>query len=243
MSHFAKTIAIGLLFALATGLVAEPAWTSAFGQSRSSKSRKKSSRSRKKSKKTPSLKALDVRAQRARQTFIREAYETSRLYEKAGQYDRSKLMLSAILKLDPSQTAIKAKIKQLDEMLLASNKLDIEVDTSRGWGLARVRVFKGRKIRIQSEGNYRFVTSLVVGPVGFPSKKPAKGDMAAGIPTGALMGLIAAKGNTGKPFLVGNGLELTPKTDGFLFLNVNVPPGAKCSGKIRVRITGYVAKP
>ena len=65
----------------------------------------------------------------------------------------------------------------------------------------------------------------------------------AGIPTGALMGLIAAKGNTGKPFLVGNGLELTPKTDGFLFLNVNVPPGAKCSGKIRVRIPGYVAKP
>ena len=69
--------------------------------------------------------------------------------------------------------------------------------------------------------------------------------MTAGVPGGALMGMIvgkdkAGKPKPGKPFKNGSSSEFTPKNDGLLFLWVNLPPGHKCNGKISVTVNGYI---
>ena len=57
---------------------------------------------------------------------------------------------------------------------------------------------------------------------------------------GALMGIIISDGKAGKPFLIGESLDFNPKESGVLLLRVNAPPGNKCSGKLKVAISGSV---
>ncbi len=214
-------------------------------------SKSKFGKSKSKSTKTPNTKLIDVKAQRAEQIFMREAADLARAYENAGHLERSKQMLQNILKLNPSVPGVAAKIKQLDETILSSNEVEFEVDTGKGWGSPRARVAKGKRFRIEAEGVYQFVTSVPVSPLGFPTEDPTK-QMAAGIPCGALMGLILSpsssnskkqKQNPPKPFVIGAGKEITPREDGILFLSVNAPPGHKCMGEIQVRMSGYLAAP
>lgn len=209
---------------------------SAAAQGRSSRS--KSKRGGRKSS-TKSVKALDVRSQRSRAQFVHDAVELAREYEKAGRPEKAKQSLESALKIQPGLPGAKAKIKQLRESILSSNELEFELDVNRGWGVPRARVFAGRAFRIHAEGSYRFVTNLAVGPQGFPTKNPKAGDMALRVPCGALMGVIVTKNKPGKVFAVGTGQEMTPKKDGLLFLKVNVPPGHRSTGKVKVRISGY----
>jgi hypothetical protein len=48
------------------------------------------------------------------------------------------------------------------------------------------------------------------------------------------------KDKPGKPFLIGEGGDYTPKETGNLFLRVNSPPDSKHIGKLKVAISGYV---
>lgn len=236
-----RSIGCGLtLLCLLVGSVSPSGVCEAQRKSRASK------KSRKKSSKNASpgaVKSIDVRIQKAQDDFIREAFEAAREYEKAGEFERAKAMFKSILKLNPDLTGAKTKIKQLDEMQLSDNLSDFTVDAGRGWSKPLVRVYKGKPIRLQAEGRFKFVTSLQVGPKGFPTENPVKGDMVVGIPAGALMGIIASPGKAGKPFLVGLGCEVAPKEDGVLYLSVNAPAGHRSSGKIKVKISGTVAKP
>ena len=74
-------------------------------------------------------------------------------------------------------------------------------------------------------------------------------DLVAGVPCGALMGVIIQVGNNGqpgkpgRPFAIGEKREVTPKETGLLFLRVNAPAGNKNSGKLKVLISGYVKTP
>ena len=66
------------------------------------------------------------------------------------------------------------------------------------------------------------------------------------------MGLVVALPDPGKPpdkndkigdpFEIGTNKEFTPKEDGVLLLNVNLPPGHKSTGKLRIRISGHINK-
>lgn len=233
-----RSIVCGLTFVfLIGGLISADGECYAQRKSRLKRGRKKSSTS------ATAVRSIDVRIQKAQNEFIREAADAAREYEQAGEYERAKTMLKAILKLNPELAGVKAKIKQLNEMQLSDNETDFTIDVSRGWSKAIVKVFKGKPIRIQAEGRFRFVTSLQVGPTGFSTENPVKGDMVNGIPAGALMGIVASRGKMGKPFLVGVGCEIAPKEDGLLFLTINAPKGHRSSGKIKVKISGTVARP
>ena len=177
--------------------------------------------------------------QRTRTQFVRDAVDLARDYEKAGQLEKAKQSLESALKIQPGLPGAKEKLKQLRESILSSNELEFELDVSRGWGVPRARVFAGRAFRIQAEGSYRFVTSLAIGPQGFPTKNPKANDMALQMPCGGLMGVIVTKNKPGKIFPIGTGREMTAKKDGLLFLKVNVPPGHRCTGKLKIRISGY----
>ena len=44
----------------------------------------------------------------------------------------------------------------------------------------------------------------------------------------------------GDPFEIGASKEFTPKEDGVLLLNINLPQGHKSTGKLLVRIAGHI---
>jgi hypothetical protein len=46
------------------------------------------------------------------------------------------------------------------------------------------------------------------------------------------------KGKGPQPFMVGEKKELGPQVTGLLVLRVNAPPGAKCVGRLKVRLSG-----
>ena len=196
------------------------------------------SKSKSKGKSKGSIKAIDVRAQRSVDQFVREAGTLAREYENAGQFEKSRKLLESIENVKPGIKGVKEKIQKLTESLLSSNSFEFEIDPSQGWGAPRVRVTKGRKFRLQSAGSYQFIINQKIGPEGFPTEDP-KSDMVAGIPCGALMGLIVTNGKPGRPFAVGSGREMSPKDDGLLFVRVNAPPKNKSTGRIQVQISGY----
>ena len=198
--------------------------------------------------KSASTKSIDVKVQRFQESFVREAAGLANQYEEAGNLVKTRRMLELILKLSPEVKGVRAKIKQIDEEMLSANELTVDVDTSRGWGQPVAAVYKGQPFRIQAVGDYRFVTSLPVGPAGFSVADTSR-DMAEGIRCGALVGVIVPapeggkKPKPGKPFLVGTGGTITPRESGLLFLKINAPAGHKSNGRLKVRMTGTVRKP
>jgi hypothetical protein len=198
--------------------------------------------------KSASTKSIDVKVQRFQETFVREAAGLANQYEEAGNLVKTRRMLELILKLSPEVKGVRAKIKQIDEEMLSANELTVDVDTARGWGQPVAAVYKGQPFRIQAVGDYRFVTSLPVGPAGFSIADTSR-DMAEGIRCGALVGVIVPapeggkKPKPGKPFLVGTGGTITPRESGLLFLKINAPAGHKSNGRLKVRMTGTVRKP
>lgn len=209
-------------------------------QAQSSKSKSSKSKLGKSKGRPGNTKKLDADAKNLQEAFIRGAAELARSYEQAGDLERSKKLLQTILKIDSKIPGVKEKIKKLDEEILTSNELEVEIDVSKGWGEPLGRVTQGQPFRVQAEGKYKFIANVTVGPGGFPTQDPTK-DMAKNIACGAMMGLMLdAKGKPGRPFSIGENEEITPKQDGILFLAVNVPPGSRCNGKLRVKLSGYV---
>jgi len=260
-----KTLMSGCILLAATlclgeVLEAQTAQTGQAGRKKTTEARKsrakkakssksgKSGKSGKSTRKGASTKSIDVKVQRFQESFVRDAATLAKQYEEAGNLVKTRQMLELILKLSPEVKGVRAKIKRLDEEMLSANELESDVDTSQGWGQPVAAVFKGQAFRIQSAGDYRFVTSLSIGPTGFSVADTAR-DMAAGIRCGALIGVIVPapdggkKLKPGKPFLVGNGGTITPRETGLLFLKVNAPAGHKSIGRLKVRMTGNVRKP
>lgn len=189
------------------------------------------------------LKQLDVKANDLIDGFVRDSADLAVGYEQAGELDKAKQILKAVLALRPDTPGVEQKIKQIDEEMLSSNAVKVTVEVNKGWGTPVAQVTKEKPFRIQSEGTYKFIANATVGPDGFPSADPIKGDMAVEIPCGALMGVIISKGKPGKPFLIGSEREYQPKEDGILFLAVNLPPGSKCTGRLEVQLSGGILRP
>jgi len=229
-------------------LEAQTGQASQAGRKKTTQARKSRGKGGKSTRKGASTKSIDVKVQRFQESFVRDAATLAKQYEEAGNLVKTRQMLELILKLSPEVKGVRAKIKQLDEEMLSANELESDVDTSLGWGQPVAAVFKGQAFRIQSAGDYRFVTSLSIGPTGFSVADTSR-DMAAGIRCGALIGVIVPapeggkKLKPGKPFLVGNGGTITPRETGLLFLKVNAPAGHKSMGRLKVRMTGNVRKP
>ena len=187
--------------------------------------------------------------------FIREAAELAKEYSDAGNLEKSKQLLEAILKLDDSLDVFKDRIKELDEQIMTSNSADLEIDTSKGWTPVAL-VAKGRKFRIEADGQYKTTMSMNLDVNGLTADLQA-GGIAGGIPLGELMGMVlpaasAPQPQRGKkkpqdkkpkPFRIGKGREISPGENGQLLLKVNLPATAKCTGKIKVHVSGYIRTP
>ena len=194
------------------------------------------------------LKKLDSKLEDVQRSFLKDTDSIIKGYEEGGQFDRAKVLLEVLLKLDPKNELIKKKLEQLDTKILDESEFEMDpaLDPSKSWQQVGV-VTKDRLIRIEVDGDYKFVATLPVTPDGFPTKDPAN-DM-ANAPLGAVVGIIlppggipsaGGGGNQKQPntFFVGTKYEQAAPRDGILLLKVNVPPGSKCTGKLKVKVSG-----
>tara|TARA_R110002167_G_scaffold48474_6_gene142964 strand:- start:588 stop:1283 length:696 start_codon:yes stop_codon:yes gene_type:complete len=196
------------------------------------------------SKKT-NVKQLNVQADKLKDSFIRESAEIARKYSEAGDYEKSREMLEVIQSIQKDVPGVKAMITQLNEKLMSSNSSDFDIDVARNWSTPAGLVAKGKMVRIQAMGTYDFVADIKTTVEGLPHSTAMK-ELADGIPTGALMGIVISqekgKPKMSKPFLIGEKAEFTPQADGVLMIGLNLPAGHKSTGKLKVRISGYIRR-
>ncbi len=188
-------------------------------------------------------KSLDVEAEKAQMEYLKSLGALAGKYEDAGDKDKSAEMLRAILQIKPDVQSVKDKLKEYEESVFDENNTVIDVDASNGWTNTGVLVSKDKSIRLEAIGDYKFIINVSLGPAGYESKDPAT-DLVSGIPTGALMAMIAPpkKGKEDpSPILIGAGKEFAPQESGILFLRLNTPPGAKCIGKVKVKLSGNIS--
>jgi len=190
-------------------------------------------------------KQIDARLQKLQDTFETESKAIIEGYEKSGQYDRAKFLLEVLLKLDPKNEEFKKKIEDLNEQSLKTSEFDMKFDTNSEWTPVG-HVQKDRMTRILASGDYKFMLpSANVSADGFPTKDIMT-DLVGSVPTGALMGMVLTDENhDNKPdrknpdvFAIRARHEFTPRKDGVLYLKINAPPGAKCVGDLKLKISG-----
>lgn len=191
------------------------------------------------------VKRLDARLDEVRESFLRDTTTLILSYENLGQFERAKTLLESLQKLDPRNEPIKAKIGELNAKIIESNEFELEIDTDESWQPIGA-VTKDRMLRIRVTGDYNLTISQTsLGPEGLPTANPAE-DLAANVPLGAVMGVITPAGSAGgnqndkppRPFAVGASFEKPADRDGVLHLKVNVPPGSRCTGKLKVKVSG-----
>ncbi len=188
------------------------------------------------------VKQIDVRLQKLQDTFETESKAIIDGYERSGQYDRAKFLLEVLLKLDPKNEEIKKKISDLEDNLLKSSEVDFKFETSNDWTPVG-NVHKDKLARVEAAGDYKLILTVSnMSADGFPTENVMR-DLVGRVPTGALMGMIVTEENhSGKqppePFTIKSKHEFTPKKDGILYLKVNAPPGSKCIGDFRIKVSG-----
>lgn len=193
------------------------------------------------------LQKLQIRLKETQKSFVDNTADLAIEFEKAGMLEESKKLLQALQRLDDDIPGVKEKLKSLEESIMSENPAEFSLDVSKGWNDPVARVEKGKPIRIQAAGKYRFqVASVAVGPEGFPTSDVR--EMIKNVRLGALMALVVpiVKGKPGKPgtpIEIGAGREITPHESGFLFLTVNAPPGHRSTGKLEIQLSGYVQPP
>jgi hypothetical protein len=230
-------LCIARLFVIALCLAATPA----LGQQSTAKSKARPAN-------PPELKRLDAKVEEVRESFLRDTTKLILSFEDAGQYERAKMLLESLQKLDPKNQVVNSKIADLNRQMLDASEFEIDIDPGESWQPVGL-VAKGKPLRILVSGDYKLLTSITATADGAPSDNPAE-DMIPHVPFGAVMAVIAnpaaAGGPNGsqqnnqrpKPFTVGSKYERPADQDGLLYLKVNVPPGAKCTGRLEAKISG-----
>ncbi len=183
---------------------------------------------------------LDQRAETLTTSFVKEAESLADEYFDSGHPEKSLAVLQRVLALNPNEASIKKKIEQITDHTLSANEFVIDVNAASGWEACGVQVTEGKPVRISADGSYKFEMGGSLGPAGLVEKDVTK-DLVTGIPTGALMGIVQlANSKAGKPFLIGSGTDFTPKETGKLLMKINAPQGHRCTGKIKVTVSGAV---
>lgn len=189
-------------------------------------------------------KQIDARLEKLQETFATESTAIVDGYERSGQFERAKLLLEVLLKLDPKNESVKNRLTELDEKILERTELEQKLNAGADWTLVGT-VQKDKPARVEAAGEYKMTLSATTLSADGFAQEDVMHDMAPRVPLGALMGMIVTEANQKEkkppePFAIKSKHDFTPKQDGQLYLKVNVPPGAKCVGDLRIKLNGVV---
>jgi hypothetical protein len=187
---------------------------------------------------------LDATAQKLEAEFLKGLADLAASYEEAGDTEKAKTMLQAILRLRPDAEPVKERLAAIEEAVFKEQQELLDLDMSKGWVSTGMLLEKGRKVRLEAAGTYKLLVNDSLGPEGYRSEDGEAVFDAA--PIGALIAMVIppaatpayTKGQGPQPFLVGEKKEVTPKDTGLLVVRVNAPAGAKCVGRLKVRVSG-----
>lgn len=190
------------------------------------------------------IKRLDSQLNDAYGVFLNQTVDLITSYENLGQFDRAKVIVEALSKLDPENEKMKAKIADLEKQMLEAGVFEVSIMPGDGWQ-AIGAVSQGDAVRVQITGEYRFQAVGATNADGITGNSPET-DFMRGIPLGAVMGVIAPPTTAGgdkkdekpRPFVVGANYDKRADKDGVLYLKANLPVGAKCTGRLEAKITG-----
>lgn len=238
---------VAILVCLTAAVVLGTVFTQEISGQSVKTSKSKSKKNTKPSISPAELQKLQLRLQETQKSFVDNTADLAIEFERAGMLEESKKLLQALQRLDDDIPGVKEKLKSLEESIMTDNPSEVSLDVSKGWNNPIARVEKGKPIRIQAVGKYRFqMLPVVVGPQGFSTDdvKDLRKNVRLGALTALIIPIIKGKpGKPGEPIEIGAGREITPKESGFLFLTVNAPPGHKSTGKLDVQLSGYVKSP
>ena len=188
----------------------------------------------------PNSQQLEIRMTKAEEGLLKEYMEVAREYLKKGEKEEALTVLQRVEHINPKMEGLKHEMDRISEELMQENEAKLELDVSKGWGNIPIcEVTEGKAFRIAATGEYKMIYSTTIPLTGLPTKDPALDYIAAG-PFGAMIGVVVTDGKPGDPFVVNGGLEHTPKKSGQLYLRVNVPAAAKCTGNIKLQLSGAI---
>ena len=194
--------------------------------------------------------ALATKAERLQAEYVRGAIDLAGEFERAGDPNAAISLLQGVRKVVPDAPGLEAKLSDLEERVLSAGETTLNVDAPTDWTpVAQVR--KGGVFRLAASGTYRLNMAGTAGVEGLPP-----GDAAAGLvkdaPLGALIGAYvdpaaAARGGRKKDLPkvfevgAGGGQQRTADETGVLMVRLNLPVGARASGKLQIVLSGQVA--
>ena len=187
----------------------------------------------------PNKVQLEIRLSKAEEGLLKEYMDVAKEFLKNGDNEEALTVLRKVEHINPKMDGLKQEMERINEMLMQDNDFKFELDVSKFWGNPICEVTEGKAFRLVAAGEYKMNFSTVIPLTGLSTKEPATDHVSAG-PFGALIGVIVTDGKPGEPFVVNDKLEHTPKKGGQLYLRVNVPAAAKCSGDIRIQMSGAV---
>ncbi|NNJ27503.1 hypothetical protein [Alienimonas chondri] len=197
--------------------------------------------------------ALNVQAEKLQAEYVRGAVDLATEYEKAGDPAAAIALLEGVRKVLPDAPGLKEKMDALQDDVLSAGETALSIEAPTDWvPVAQVR--KGAAFRLAATGSYRIEMRGAATVDGLPH-----GDAAAGLmpdhPLGALIGAYvdptAAQGRGArdrgkkelpKVFPVGSKgeVERTADESGLLMVRLNLPPGAKVTGKLKLMMSGQI---
>jgi hypothetical protein len=189
------------------------------------------------------VRALDKEAERLQEEFIQSLVKLADGYEAAGDVERTQATLEKVLELDPDREGVQSRLDELKNRVFNENEVVVDVDVARGWVGTGLKVRKDEEVRFSATGTYKFIANATLTPDGVATQDVQR-EMVEGIRLGRLMGVVLPppkgrqKPELGKPFALGSESSFTPEESGLLFLKLNVPPGTKSVGSVKVSISG-----
>jgi len=192
-----------------------------------------------KDKDAPNSQQLEIRVTKAEESLLKEYMEVVREYLNKGEKEEALTVLKRVEHINPKMEGLKQEMDRIGEELMLENDIKLEFDVSKGWGNPICEVTEGKAFRLTATGEYKMNYSTTIPLTGLPTKDPALDHVSVG-PFGALIGVVVTDGKPGEPFVVNGGLEQTPMKSGPLYLRVNVPATAKCTGEIKLQLSGAI---
>lgn len=182
---------------------------------------------------------LEVRLSKAEEGLLKEYMDVAKEYLKNGDNEEALTVLRKVEHINPKLDGLKQEMDRINEVLMQDNDFKFELDVSKFWGNPVCEVTEGKAFRLTAAGEYKMNYMTAIPLTGLSTKEPAT-DHVASAPFGALIGVIVTDGKPGEPFVVNDKLEYTPKKDGQLHLRVNVPAAARCTGDLKIQMSGAV---